>query len=130
MLLTLFLAVGSASVTLEDKEDFCYVMAARHVRGRSQEIDEYLEKNQNIGIPSIRAKLLEDTFYACVDEPGLDYYVEDMVLKYFDKYMDLVKVPLEKYKTMQDVKVSHEFSKNKPEYVKRAMMKPKSYKDF
>lgn len=130
MLLSLLFGIVSAGVSLEDKEDFCYVMAARHVRGRNQEIDEYLETNQNLGIPSIRAKLLEDTFYACVDEPKLDYYVEDMVLKSFDKYKDVLQVPLDKYKTMQDVKVSHEFSKNKPEYVKRAMMKPKSYKDF
>lgn len=119
-----------AAITLEDKEDFCYLLAVKHIRSRSQDIDEFLASSTALEMPSLRAKLLEDTFTACVEEPKLDYYSEDTVLKYFEKYKDLVKAPLEKYKTLQDVKVSHTFSKSKPEIIKRATMKPRSYKEF
>ena len=125
-----FFFVVASAITLEDKEDFCYLLAVKHMRDRTQEIEDFLSSSKVLQMPSLRAKLLEDTFNSCVEESKLDYYAEDLVLKYFDRYKDLVKAPLDKYKTLQDVKVSQSFSKNKPDIIKRATMKPRSFREF
>jgi hypothetical protein len=126
----MFLFIFVAAVSIEDKEDFCFLLSSKLVRSRSAEIDEYILSTPTLKIPAIRSKLQEDSFNACVEDKRLDKFTEDLVLKSYSKYNSLISIPLEKYKTQEDLSISSSFSKRRPEIQKRAMMKPRSFKDL
>ena len=118
-----------ASVSLEDREDVCYMLAIRYVRDRDHEIKTYVESNKIISIPSLKSKMIQDAFDVCVDtvqDEVMPALRKDMLRNPKDFYY-LTNVPINKYKNYQDVKVSEGFLEKKLEITRRASMNPRVF---
>lgn len=123
------IAVSVIADLIETKEDVCYLLANRHFRDRSEEIQEYISKNGILTRPSLKSKLVEDSFDMCVNAITLEELGElrQNFLKKYSEFFHLTRVPLNKYKNFQDVKVSKEFADRSIEIAKRAAMNPRQF---
>jgi hypothetical protein len=116
------------SMNPQEKEDFCYTLSMRSTRERSSEIQAYIASIKIISEPALKSKLIEDAFTMCLSQSDLDAIPGDLsVYKSYKSYEKYVKVPLAKYKNLQDLKISLAFSEKKPEIARRSIMNPRIF---
>ncbi|OMJ84546.1 hypothetical protein SteCoe_14356 [Stentor coeruleus] len=120
------LLLSSSAITFEEKENFCYILATRSLRERKGEIADHIKLHPHLSEPAIKPKLLEDAFYTCMGEKSLDDIPEDsQIFNSYSNYASFAYVPLEKYTTFQDLKLTPEFTKKKGDILRMSMMKPR-----
>ena len=114
---------------IHEKEDLCYSLTLRSIKERAKEISEYIKENKFLTLPSLRTKLMEDALETCIDSitpEDLIFLRKDSML-HLDNYQNLTNVPLQKYKNLQDVKVSNSFLEKRSEITKRIALNLRDY---
>ena len=117
------------SLDFEKKEEVCLIAAQRSLKERIHEINDYMKTNTLISSPSIKPKLIEDSFELCIETITIEELqnFNRNFLRDFKNYSHLVMVPLTKYKNLQDVKLSPSFSDKRNDIMKRVSMKSREF---
>ncbi|OMJ68186.1 hypothetical protein SteCoe_34437 [Stentor coeruleus] len=116
----LLIALVSA-IKPETKEDSCYMLSSHLVRTITDEIRDYVYANPYLKETEVRIKSIEESFWHCMDKMTDKEALEisKNSRKEYSKYMHLFKVDLQKFKSIEDVRLSKEFIEKRSQISKR-----------
>lgn len=116
----LLIALASA-IKPETKEDSCYMLSSHLVRTITDEIRDYVYTNPYLKEAEVRIKSIEQSFWYCMDKMTDKEALEisKNSRKEYSKYMNLFKVDLQKFKSIEDVRLSKEFIEKRSQISKR-----------
>ncbi|OMJ79810.1 hypothetical protein SteCoe_20058 [Stentor coeruleus] len=105
-----FQLILSASLTIEEKEEACYLLSTASIAKRHNEIHDHAKSREDLLLEELKPKLSEDTFNYCMES-----IAEELALKIIgDRTHAIVhsknfNIGLERYKTKDDVKSDKSF---------------------
>lgn len=109
-----------SSVTLDKKENACFLLANGSLKHRITEFKALIEEHPEIEKRKLYTKIVEDTFYYCLKRIKEDHvnnigYTEP---KIYTEYQQLISIPYD-YNKFTDLENSEEFLDLRNRIVKR-----------
>lgn len=116
----LILPILCSSLTLDKKENACFLLANGSLKHRISEFKALVEDNPDIEKRKLYTKIVEDTFYYCLKRIKEEHvinigYTEP---KIFTEYQHLISIPYD-YNKFNDLENSEEFLNLRNKIVKR-----------
>ena len=123
----IFLICVVSGITIENKEDQCFLLSSHLVRERHEEAVEIITKQTHLKLPEVRMKQIEECFYYCMEHIS-EEEVESLMKtkrKEYSQYIHLISADFKHLQTRESIRLSQKFMDKRKEISKRVSTLPK-----
>ena len=115
MFLLLFYLVSGISI--ENKEDQCFLLASHLIREKHEEIVKIIKTSSHLKFPEVKLKAIEDDYYYCMEHITNEEVSAIMTnkRKEYSTYLHLMSSSIRNFQTLDDIKLSDEFIEKRNE---------------